>query len=131
MPNHHADDPLRWGSSALLESFWGDGQRLYTQILQVYFNRFVVAFCWMFGIGECALGASSSENGDWAAAAAAAESAVDEREREQQAEAEMAEAKEKLHLLQLQTLKYSTVWLLVRVSKASKTECSTSSLTVV
>ncbi|CAM9175926.1 unnamed protein product, partial [Hapterophycus canaliculatus] len=61
-------------------------------------------------------GASSSERGD-GAVSAAMPSAADEREREQQAEAEMAEAKEKLRLLQLQSLKYSTIWLLVRVSK--------------
>lgn len=36
-------------------------------------------------------------------------------------EAEMAEAKKKLHLLTLQTLKYSTLWIILRVSLAVTT----------
>ncbi|CAM9186051.1 unnamed protein product [Scytosiphon promiscuus] len=53
-------------------------------------------------------------------AAAAMQSAAGERERDQQAQCETAEAKEKLRLLQLQTLKYSTVWLLVRMDRAPR-----------
>lgn len=37
------------------------------------------------------------------------------------AESEMAEAKQKLHLLTLQTLKYSTLWIIHRVSLAVTT----------
>lgn len=71
----------------------------------------------IFAIGEInRIVAASSDKSDGAATAAALQSAAHEQEREQQAAAEMTEAKEKLRLLQLQSLKYSTIWLLVRVS---------------
>ncbi|CAB1116300.1 unnamed protein product [Ectocarpus sp. CCAP 1310/34] len=58
-------------------------------------------------------GGGSSDGADGEAAAAAAEEASVAAEEE----AEVAEAKEKLRLLQLQSLKYSTLWLIVQMEK--------------
>ncbi|CBJ29205.1 expressed unknown protein [Ectocarpus siliculosus] len=57
-------------------------------------------------------GGGSSDGADGGAAAASAEEAAAAEE-----EAEAAEAKEKLRLLQLQSLKYSTLWLMVQMEK--------------
>ncbi|CAM9610241.1 unnamed protein product [Ectocarpus sp. 6 AP-2014] len=57
-------------------------------------------------------GGGSSDGADGGAAAASAEEAAAAEE-----EAEAAEAKEKLRLLQLQSLKYSTLWLIVQMEK--------------